>query len=233
MTSDSPLHGIGTLREKSLHAALKTWAARPGDQIEVPVAGYHIDIVRGDLLIEIQTRNFSAIKPKLTTLLDSHRIRLIHPIPVQRWLVDLDAEAKRQIRRRKSPKRGRVEDIFSELVRIPKLMIHPNLSIDVLLIHDEEIRRDDGKGSWRRKGRSIYDRRLLAVIEHIPFATPADFGALLPTDLPDTFTTGDLKSSLSLTPRLAGKMAYCLKHMGVIEQCGKRGRAYLYHLTRK
>jgi hypothetical protein len=41
--------------------------ARPGDRFEVPVDGFVIDIAQEDLLIEIQTRNFSSIKSKLTT----------------------------------------------------------------------------------------------------------------------------------------------------------------------
>ncbi len=53
------MNTIGSLNEKSLHAALKAWCLQPGDQTEVPVDGYIIDIVRGDLLIEVQTRNFS------------------------------------------------------------------------------------------------------------------------------------------------------------------------------
>ena len=52
---------IGTLNEKSLHAALKEWYAKPEDLIEVPVDGFTVDIVRGDLLIEIQTRNLLTI----------------------------------------------------------------------------------------------------------------------------------------------------------------------------
>ena len=55
---------IGALNEKPLHAALKQWYARPDDLIEVSVDGFTVDIVRGDLLIEIQTRNLSAIKRK-------------------------------------------------------------------------------------------------------------------------------------------------------------------------
>ena len=48
-------NGIGTLGERSLHASLKDWLAEPGDEIEKQVDGYHIDIVRGQLLIEIQS----------------------------------------------------------------------------------------------------------------------------------------------------------------------------------
>ena len=51
---------IGTLGEKSLHSALKDWYAEPGDRLEAEVDGFHIDIVRRKILIEIQTSNFSS-----------------------------------------------------------------------------------------------------------------------------------------------------------------------------
>ena len=72
---------IGTYQEKSLHAALKDWYASPGDLTEHPVDGYVVDLVRGNELIEIQTRNFAAIKRKLSQLLEEHPVRLVHPIP--------------------------------------------------------------------------------------------------------------------------------------------------------
>ena len=72
--------GIGTLRETSLHATLKDWLSQPGDRLEVPLAGYLIDIERGSELIEIQTGNFSALKPKLKAILDDHLVRVVHPV---------------------------------------------------------------------------------------------------------------------------------------------------------
>ncbi|KKM70057.1 hypothetical protein LCGC14_1444570 [marine sediment metagenome] len=36
---------IGTLRENSLHAALKIWYQKPGDKLEEPFESYLIDIV--------------------------------------------------------------------------------------------------------------------------------------------------------------------------------------------
>ena len=38
--------GIGELKEKSLHAALKRWYALPTDGVEVKVEGFIIDLVR-------------------------------------------------------------------------------------------------------------------------------------------------------------------------------------------
>jgi len=219
---------IGTLAEQSLHAELKARYAQPGDRLEVEVGNYIIDIVRGDRLVEIQTGNFSALKQKLAQLLETHSVHLVHPIPQKKWIVR-QAKNGDRLSRRKSPKKGRVEDVFNELVYIPHLLAHPNLTLEVLLTHEEEILRDDGRGSWRRKYWSIYDRRLLDVVEQTTFYSMADFRAVLPSTLPPTFTNAQLASALSCRSRLAQRMTYTLRHAGAITLAGKQGRAYLYH----
>lgn len=225
--SDSPSH-IGTLNEKSLHAALKQWIAEPNDEFEVRVGRYVIDIVRGDLLIEIQTRNFSAIKPKLKNLVQKHQVHLVYPIAAEKWIVKLPKDEGDQGSRRKSPKRGQIEDVFYELVRLPTLMEHPNFSLQVVLIKEEESRRFDGKKGWRRKGWVTEERALLEIVEDRTFSSPQDLMTLAPQDLPQHFTTSDIAHASSLSKRLVGKMAYCLREMGVIEAIGKRGNAILY-----
>lgn len=222
------LNNIGTLQESSLHAALKTWYTQPGDRLEVPVDEYIVDIVRGDLLIEIQTRNFSALKKKLNTLTRDHAVRLVHPIAKEKWILRLPSEQDAPPKRRKSPKRGRLEHIFVELIRIPHLVAHPNFSLEVLLTQEEETRRNDGQGSWRRKGWSIVDHTLIRVDECIVLESPSDFSALIPPSLPHPFTSQDLGIALGIPRSLAQKMVYCLKKMGVLEVVSKRGRSYLY-----
>jgi hypothetical protein len=221
---------IGTLQENSLHAALKTWYAQPGDQLESVVDGYVIDLVRGEQLVEVQTAHFSAIKRKLVKLLENHPVRLVYPIPSEKWILRISGDGATVLGRRKSPKRGRVRDVFQELVRIPKLVQHPNFTLEVILIREEVVWQEDGRGSWRRKGRSIADRRLLEVMSRFIFDRPDDFRVFIPTDLPQIFTVRDLEK-LSEQPRnLARKMAYCLREMGVIEFIGKRGRALAYQV---
>jgi hypothetical protein len=222
--------GIGTLREKSLHAALKAWYAQPGDQLEAPVDGYMIDIVRGDLLIEIQTRNFFAMKAKLAVLTSNHTVHLVHPIAAEKWIVRL-AESGEPLGRRKSPRRGRTDHLFTELVRFPGLMAHPNFTLEVLLVQEEETRIQDGKGAWRRKGWSIADRRLVGVIERLELRSPEDFRLFLPPGLPRPFTARDLAQARGIPAYLAGKMIYCLRVMGLVEITGRRGRSYLYQET--
>src|SRR5215510_5519986 len=109
------MSGIGLLNEKPLHASLKQWCAQPGDRFEVAVGGFVIDIVRDDLLIEIQTGNFAAIKSKLTNLVRSYPVRLIYPIVKEKWIVRPATKDHGRVMRRKSPKRGRLEDLFWEM----------------------------------------------------------------------------------------------------------------------
>jgi hypothetical protein len=56
-----PVH-LKVMNEHSLHSEIKKWYTLPGDRFEVKIDDFIVDIVRHALLIEIQTRNFSAIK---------------------------------------------------------------------------------------------------------------------------------------------------------------------------
>jgi hypothetical protein len=219
---------IGLLNERPLHAALKNWYARPNDRFEVPVDGFVIDIVRGDLLIEIQTGGFSTIRQKLIDLVARHPVRLVYPIARERWLVKLPRKRGERATRRKSPKRGALEELFTELVSFPELLMERNFSLDVLMIREEEVRRYDGKRRWRRRGWVTEERRLLEVLESRRFERPEDVGRLVPTDLPQRFTTSDLAKALGRPRWFAQKMAYCLRKMGIVSAVGKQGKAILY-----
>lgn len=229
--------GIGQLNEKPLHASLKAACAAPGDRFEVGVDGYVVDIVRGDLLVEIQTANFSAIKTKLANLMKDHRLRLVYPIARERWIVKLPQEEGGVATRRKSPKRGRLEDLFWELVRIPHLMAHPNFSLEVLLHQEEAVWRFEGQKKrrgrrhWRKKGWVTEERRLLAIVDRQQFECPQDLAGLLPAGLEEPFTTKEIAEGLGIRRPLAQRMAYCLRHMQVLELIGKRSRANLYALA--
>ena len=216
------------MQESSLHKALKELYADPGGEQEVEIGGFWVDVVIGNNIVEIQTSNFSALKPKLSTLLENHKLCLVHPIPKEKWILKLPKKGETSISRRKSPKRGRVEDLFTQLVYIANFVIHKNLSLEVLLTHQEEIRRDDGLGSWRRKGVSVIDHRLIGIFEKITFQSRWDYQIFVPSALPNPFTTKDLAQLLKIRHRLAGKMIYTLRSLGLVSCAGKAGRAWLY-----
>jgi hypothetical protein len=225
----SPPH-IGTLREKPLHASLKQWYARPGDQVEAPVDRFVIDLIRDDLLIEIQTRGFSSMKQKLADLLDlGHHVRVVHPIALDRWIVKVDADGE-VLSRRRSPRHGDPADLFAELVSFPDLVAHPGLQIHLVFTQEEEYRRHTPDRSWRRKGWTVVERRLIDVVDTLMISEPDDLTELLPPDLPEPFTTEELADALGRSRRAAQQMAYCLRHAGVITPVGKVGNAVHYRV---
>ncbi len=210
---------IGVFREQHLHAALKEWYREGGDLVEGGVDGFVIDLVRDDVLIAIQTRGFSSMRRKLDRLLDEHPIRLVHPIAAEKWIRKID-DSGTEASRKKSPKRGMAADVCAELVSFPALLDHPNLTLEVLLIQEEEVRRPDST-AWRRNGWRIVERRLLGILERVEFKRPQDLLALLPGHLPDPFTTADLASGLGRTRHLAQEVAYCLREAGVLDVSGR------------
>jgi hypothetical protein len=220
--------GVGLLNEKPLHASLKAWYAQPGDRFEVDVDGSVIDIVRDDLLVEIQTRSFSALKRKLAKLVVSHPVRLVFPIAAQKCIVRLSDDGAVEQGRRKSPKRGSVLELFRELVSFPHLISHPNFSLEVLLIQEEEVRQQGLARNWRRRGWGTVERRLVQVVERRQFATPADLAALIPAALEEPFTTAGLADAIHQPRWLAQKMTYCLRSAGAIAEAGKQGKATRY-----
>src|SRR5512136_1138657 len=178
---------IGTLRETELHAALKRHYACPQDQLEVAVDGYVADIVRDGEVIEIQTHNFAALKPKLLQLVEQHRVRLVYPIAQAKWITRVKADRRTVLGRRKSPRHGALEDVFIELVSLPELMAQPNFTLEIVLIHEDEIRCP--RSGRRRHGNDwrVCNRRLLQVVDSTTFVTPADFRCFIPANLATPF----------------------------------------------
>jgi hypothetical protein len=220
---------IGLLNEKPLHAALKEWYRRDGDEVEAPLEGFVVDLVRDGLLIEIQTRGFASMRRKLDRLLDSHQIRLVYPVGAEKWIVKLDDGGQEESRRR-SPKRGISADVCAELVSFPSLLSHPNFALEVALIEEEEIRRPDVKKGWRRGGYVIEERRLVDVRETVELDSPERLLDLIPDGLPDPFTSADLADGLGRSRHLAQEVAYCLRVSGAVESVGRDRRGILYRL---
>lgn len=218
------------MNEYSLHSAIKNWYSLPGDRFEARVDEFIVDIVRDRLLIEIQTRNFSAIKKKLTKLLENHEVRLVYPIPQQKWIVHV-TESGEIVRRRKSPKRSRLVDLFYELVRTPDLIKEENFSLEVLMIEEEEVRCDDGKGSWRRRGVSIKDRRPMNVDGKTLFKNERDLLRFLSTDPIKPFTNRKLAKLTGVSINLARKITYCLRKMGTITTVGRKGKELIFEIA--
>jgi len=226
-TEDRPSH-IGTLNERPLHAALKRWAAEDGDRFEVPVGRYVADILRGEEVIEIQTGSTAVLKQKLATLLGHRAVRLLLPVAAKKTIVTLDEDGV-EARSRLSPRRGSLVDAVRELVSLRAVLGDPNLSVDVVLIHEEEVRRPrrGRAGRWQRDW-EVQERKLIEVIDCASLRHPADYLAFVPAALAEPFTTADLCRAIERPRRTAQQVAYVLREMGVLDAVGKRGNAILY-----
>jgi len=218
------------MNEYSLHSAIKEWYSLPRDKFEVKISQYVADIIRGDLIVEIQTMNFSAIKKKLENLVQKYKVRLVYPIAERKCIVHIDKSGE-VVSRRKSPRQGKLTDLFRELVRVPELIKEDNFSLEVLLIDEEEIRIDDGRGSWRRRGASVKDRTLIGVNTRILFENSVDFLKLLPEELHETFTNKELASSKKVSVRTAQQITYCFRRSGMIRVIEKRGKELVFQKT--
>lgn len=219
------------MTEYSLHSEIKQWYKVPGDQLETKVDNFIIDVLRDKLLIEIQTRNFSAIKKKLTNLLqNNNQVKLVYPIAKLKWIVYVSRSGE-FVRRRKSPKKGKLTDLFYELVHSPRLIKDKNFSLEVLLIEEEEVRCNDGRGSWRRRGVSVKDRKLITVFDRIVFEDSKDFLKFLPPELDGHFTNKVLASTLRISVTLAQRITYCLRKMGAISIAGKKRNQLLFQVS--
>jgi len=223
---------IGTLNEKPLHASLKAWVAEPGDQFEVRIGQFVVDIVRESQLIEIQTGSTSPLKRKLTTLLKHHAVHLVVPIARQKTIVTIDTEGQ-VVSSRQSPKHGELLDVFHQLVSLRELLGDTNFSVQALLIHVEEIRRPRTTRKKRWKDWEVHERRLIEVFDHVTLHHPGDFLAAIPSALEEPFTTADLARVVGRPRRVAQQIAYCLREMGalVVVDRKRSGIRYVRHFN--
>jgi hypothetical protein len=217
------------LAETNLHQQLKQLYVGGSDQTEHPVGAFRIDAVRhsGDL-IEVQTANFAAIRPKLAQLLAERKVILVHPICETRHIVKVDRKTGEAGPRRRSPRRGNWFDAFDELVHLTDLLPSPNLTVELLLTEEEERRYpvNGRRARWRGSFRS--ERRLVRLLGRKTLKSAEDYLAFLPESLQSPFTTRGVALSLGVGEHVARQIAYCLREMGLLKVAGKIRNNILY-----
>ena len=215
--------------ETDLHRQLKELYAGDACQREVWVDGYRIDAIVGDELVEIQQASLGALRRKVQELLKKHRVTVVKPLVARKRLVWHARRNGPEISRRWSPTHHSLLQIFQDLVHFVPVFPHPQLTLELVLTEQEEhrVRRRQRRGP----GFIVFRRSLINVVERLQLRTHADFRALLPTALEYPCTTAEIATSAEIPRWLAQKMAYCLRHAGIVEQQGKRGNSWLYALS--
>ena len=209
--------------ETTLHQQLKRCYARSEQETEVAVGRYRIDAVRDDELIEVQCASLSAIRDKCRDLLDRHSLRVVKPVILRTRI----AKAKRTngpvTSRRMSPKRGSVLDLFEDLIYFSRVFPNPNLTIEVPLVHVEQLRVPSKKRRRRwKKDYRVQDVKLESIEDTIEIREPAELFALI--DMPDDceeFNTQDIATATDRPRWVAQQIAYVLRKTGAIEATGR------------
>jgi hypothetical protein len=216
--------------ETSLHRELKTLYAGDDAQFEAPLKNFRIDVINGERLIEIQHGSLSAIRDKIRKLLKKHEVTVVKPIVRRRVLVKQEKKGGEITGRRMSPKRGKLLDLFDELVHFTRVFPHKRLTLEVPLVDIEEWRYP-GHGRrrrWRERDHQVEDQKLVAVHDTLKLRTTADLRAMLDCKLPTPFHTGHLAEALGVERWIAQRIAYCLRETGAAKKVGKQGNALLY-----
>lgn len=221
--------------ETSLHQQLKAHYAGSDGEVEVRRGRYRIDVVRGDLLIEVQHAGLAAIRDKIRKLCEKHQVLVVKPIVMRRRIIKLDRPGGEVVSRRWSPKRGSPTDLFDDLVHFTRAFPHPRLVIETPLVEVEEV-RCPGHGRrrrWRHNDHVVEDQRLASVGETLRFAKAADLWQLAPGKLPAKFDTAELATAMDAPRWMAQRAAYALREMGAVRQVGKRRGAWLYERVKR
>ncbi|MDR2259243.1 MAG: hypothetical protein LBE14_08870 [Treponema sp.] len=227
MTGAKP-RSIGTEKESGLHRALKIRYTGAGGKTEAWVGAFVADGISEDgEIIEVQTGSFGPLKRKIRDLTAQGRVRIVHPVIINKYIEVFNTAGEKQYRR-KSPRKGSEWDLFYALLYAPELPRIPGLTIELALVDILETRIQDGKGSWRRKGASIAGRELVACRGTLSFNSPADYRRFIPFGGGEEFTSGDLKEKTHIQGSLAAKTLYVLTKMGLVKRTGKKGKFWVY-----
>ena len=209
--------------ETQLHLQLKQRYAQTDADCEQQLGRYRIDVMQGNELLEIQCSSLAAIRDKVRDLTPQHELRIVKPV-VRRTRI-VRKKWSQIVSQRFSPQRGSWLNLFEELVHFVTVFPRPQLTLEVLLVDIEEIRRPP-RGRSRRD--RVESRTLLEVIETRSLQQADDLFLLLPAELPDQFDTADLTAALHCPRWLSQKIAYCLRETGAVTVVGKRGNSWIY-----
>ena len=231
------VYNIGTLSEKTLHLVLKRYFAADTMSLEVPLAGSVADLVGEGRIIEIQTRSFEGLTDKLEKFLPILPVTLVYPIVQKKWVITVQDESGEVSERRRSPKIGRLTDIFPEMMSVSHFLTDERLTVRAVLLEAEEYRivSAQKKNRHGKPATVRYERIPLDILGVYDFSDARDYKELLPFGREETFTNRELLKALHSRAggRKASALSYILQYVGAIERVGKQGNAYLYKISEK
>ena len=226
---------IGIQKEKILHKTLKYYICSDESKHEIKInklgSGIlYADVYDNEMIYEIQTRGFNKLREKLNEFLIEHKVTIVHPIAHKKNIYKV-FETGEIVGPVKSPKTGKVYEVFKELYKIKSYLNNPNLKLKIILIDMDEYRYVVEKKHARSSG-YIRDKQIPKNIYHIyDFNNKSDYITLLKDlNLEENFTSLDLKKASKINKTLATVTLNILTYLEVVERIGKKGNNYLYKI---
>ena len=224
-------NGIGTLGEKTLHAVLKCYFEPYEDNQEIHLGGYVADIVGENGVIEIQTRNFYALRKKLERFLEFCNVTVVFPIAKIKYLSWLDADTGEIVSKRKSPKQGNIYDAIKELYKIKYTLDNPRMNFCAVMLELEEIRYLNGWSKDKKRASTRCDRIPIDIFDEIYINNVFDYKFFIPDNLPAEFTSLDFAKCAKIRRNVAQNTINILCYLELIKKVGKNGKSNLYILN--
>ncbi len=236
-------NSIGTLAEKQMHAAIKRFICPDTayheaklDTRDTKDSGEKIkrrrfvaDILKDGNVYEIQTGRLAPLHDKILWILENTdcNVTVIHPIAESKWVNVLNS--KNDVERRyRSPVKGKVSDIACELYSVKDLLPSPRFSLVLLMMEAEQYIKNTAKNSRARPRYKKYELIPINLLSATVISSVEDCKLFIPESLEGEFTVKEF-SKLS---KIRGMDAYSAVHslcdMGLLEECGKIGRAAAY-----
>lgn len=218
---------IGGLGEGTLHLVLKNYISANSDNQEIKYGKKIIDVFLDGRAYEVQTRNFSSLKNKLSEFLPAMPVTVIYPVIRKKRICWIDPKSGEATEYHTSPKRENVYSVFNELVYIKDYLSDKNISFCIFELAADETKLLSGRSHDRKKYGALRLNRIPKELYGIElFESAADFLRLLPDAT--EFTVNSVAKHAKISTSLARKMIYCLCHAGVINFERTEGRTKVY-----
>lgn len=230
----SPQKDIGRLSEKTVHAVVKNYYEPDEEFQEIWIEGKCADIyTKEKKIFEIQTRSWSALKPKLEVFLPKYDVTIVLPLPDHKQIIWVDPDTGELCKPGPNRKYASPYHAFRELYSIREYISSPNIHIRLLMMDMIEYKILSGRSKDKKKYGAIrYDRIPTNLTGEIILECSKDYMQFVPMGLPEEFTSKDFAKCAKVSDRNVGLILGTLRVLNVIERCEKKkGNAYLYRIN--
>lgn len=228
--SESINVSIGIQKEKILHKIIKYYLSNNPNNHEIKIGRMFADVVLDNIIYEIQTQHFNALRNKLDKFLETNKVVIVYPTFRNKILHSI-TENGEYIKTNKSPKKGTPLSLFVELYKISKYLNHPNLSFKILYFDIEEYRTVVPKKHYKSQGYIKYMQVPIELIEEYNLKEKSDIIDLLKEyNLSKPFTATDFSKISKISYNKATAAIRSLSTLGIIENIGKDGRKNIWNV---